>query len=136
MKSWREKDMNQKKLKFFPMCVFRFSLKSQLILLFTLFLLLFMSSTILFGTTFTIIYGTFSKINGSQIDPKHPFGSKLKSQLILLFSLFLQLFMGLIAHFDTIYGSHCTISLFTLFLAKKFNFKKINESQTNLNHTD
>ena len=31
-------------------------------------------------------------------------------QLILLFSLFLLLFTGLIAHFDIIYGSHCTIS--------------------------
>ena len=31
-------------------------------------------------------------------------------QLILLFSLFLLLFMGFTAFFDTIYGSYCTIS--------------------------
>ena len=38
------------------------------------------------------------------------FGSKFKSQLILLFSLFLLLFMGLTAFFSTIHRSHCTIS--------------------------
>ena len=37
------------------------------------------------------------------------FGSKLKSQLILLFSLFLELFMKSIADFSTIHKSHCTI---------------------------
>ena len=64
------------------------------------------------------------------------FGSKLKSQLILLFSLFLLLFMGLIALFDTIYESHCTISVnFYLYLQyfqqKVFNFSKISGFQTN-----
>ena len=36
---------------------------------------------------------------------------KLKNQLILLFNLFLLLFMRLTALFDTIYGSHYTISI-------------------------
>ena len=61
------------------------------------------------------------------------FGSKFKSQLILLFSLFLLLFMGLIALFGTIYGSHYTISAnFSLYLQyfqqKIFSFSKISES--------
>ena len=38
------------------------------------------------------------------------FGSKLKSQLILLFILFLQLFMRSIVLFGTIHGSYYTIS--------------------------
>ena len=38
------------------------------------------------------------------------FGSKLKNQLILLFSLFLQLFMGSTVLFGTIHGSYYTIS--------------------------
>ena len=37
-------------------------------------------------------------------------GFKLKSQLILLFNLFLLLFISHTALFDTIYGFHCTIS--------------------------
>ena len=37
------------------------NLKSQLILLFNLFLLLFMSLTVLFQLSFTFIYSTFSK---------------------------------------------------------------------------
>ena len=59
--------------------VFNSSLKSQFILLFSLFLLLFMHPFKLFGTIdgytvlfqliFTFIYSTFSKINGSQTDP-------------------------------------------------------------------
>ena len=54
-----------------PMCAFSSSLKNQLILLFSLFLLLFMTpfyflilfmgSTVLFQLTFTFIYNTFSK---------------------------------------------------------------------------
>ena len=60
---------------------------------------------------------------------------KLKSQLILLFSLFLLLFMGLTALFGTIHGSHCTISTnFYLYLQyfqqKIFSFSKISGSQT------
>ena len=42
-------------------CVFDSKLKSQLILLFNLFLLLFMGLTVLFQLTFTFIYNTFSK---------------------------------------------------------------------------
>ena len=66
------------------------------------------------------------------------FGSKIKSQLILLFSLFLLLFMGLIALFGTIYGSHYTISAnsslyLRYFQQKVFSFSKISESQTDPN---
>ena len=42
-------------------CVFGFKLKSQFILLFNLFLLLFMDLTVLFQLTFTFIYNTFNK---------------------------------------------------------------------------
>ena len=52
----------------------------------------------------------FSKISGSQTNPKCTFGIDYFCQLILLFSLFLLLFMGLTALFDTIYGSYYTIS--------------------------
>ena len=52
-----------------------------------------------------------------QFSPKKPnkmskcvFGSKLKRQLILLFSLFLLLFMSPTALFGAIHGSHYTIS--------------------------
>ena len=38
------------------------------------------------------------------------FGSSLKDQLILLFSLFFLLFMGLVVLFGTIHRSHYTIS--------------------------
>ena len=38
------------------------------------------------------------------------FDSKLKSQLILPFNLFLLLFMGLTTLFSTIHGSYCIIS--------------------------
>ena len=38
------------------------------------------------------------------------FGKNYFCQLILLFSLFLLLFMSSSILFDTIYGSHCTIS--------------------------
>ena len=52
-----------------------------------------------------------------EISSKCAFGSKFKSQLILLFSLFLLLFTGLIVFFDTIHGSHYTISInFSLYL--------------------
>ena len=41
---------------------------------------------------------------------EYVFGFKLKSQLILLFSLFLLLFMSFITLFGTIHRSHCIIS--------------------------
>ena len=44
-----------------PKCAFGYQLKNQLILLFSLFLLLFICLTILFHLTFTFIYSTFSK---------------------------------------------------------------------------
>ena len=51
------------------------------------------------------------------------FGSSLKTQLILLFSLFLLLFMGLTALFGTIYESHCTISANFTFIYSIFSKK-------------
>ena len=65
---------------------------------------------------------------------KCAFGFKLKSQFILLFSLFLQLFMSPTALFGTICGSHYTISAnFYLYLQyfqqKVFSFSKISGSQ-------
>ena len=65
------------------------------------------------------------------------FSSKLKSQLILLFNLFLLLFIGHTALFGTIHWSHCTIAInFNFYLQyfqqkKKFSFNKISGSQTN-----
>ena len=50
-----------------------------------------------------------------QTPSKCPIGKNYFSQPILLFSLFLLLFMGLIALFNTIYESHYTISA-TFFL--------------------
>ena len=44
-----------------------------------------------------------------QTHSKCVFGYQLKSQLILLFSLFLLQFMGSIALFGTIHEFHCTI---------------------------
>ena len=66
---------------------------------------------------------------------KCAFDSKLKSQFILLFILFLLLFIGLTALFDTIHKFHYTISAnFYIYLQyfqqKVFNFSKINGSQT------
>ena len=43
------------------------------------------------------------------------FGSKLKSQLILPFNLFLLLFMNLTSLFGTIYEFHCIISAYFYF---------------------
>ena len=65
------------------------------------------------------------------------FDFSLKSQFILLFSLFLLLFMSLIALFDTIHGYHCTISTnFYLYLEyfqqKASSFSKISDSKQNL----
>ena len=77
---------------------------------------------------------SFRKINESQIGPKCAFGSKLKSQFILLFNLFLLLFMNHTVLFGTIYGSHYIISInFYLYLQyfqqKIFCFSKISRSQ-------
>ena len=68
---------------------------------------------------------------------KSAFGKNYFCQLILLFSLFLLLFMGPVALFDTIYGSHYTISTnFYLYLQyfqqKVFNFSKKRGSQIDL----
>ena len=124
----------------------------QLILLFNLFLLLFISLTALFG----IIYGfyctistniylylqyfqqkvfSFSKISRSQIGSQCLFGQLIFCQLFLLFSLFLLLFMDPTAIFCTIYRSYCTIStniyLYLRYLQQKvFNFNKISGFQT------
>ena len=58
---------------------------------------------------------------------KVEFDISLKNQLILLFSLFLLLFMGITAHFGIIHESYSTISAnFYLYLQyfqqKVFNF--------------
>ena len=117
--------MNRKFL-FHFVCVFGSKLKNQLILLFSLFLQLFMGSTVLFGTIhrfhciisvnfyFYLQYFqqkvfSFSKISRFQADPC-AFGSNLKNQLILLFSLFLLIFMGSTALFGIIHEFHYTIS--------------------------
>ena len=70
-----------------------------------------------------------------KIDIKVCVWQKLKSQLILLFSLFLLIFISLIALFGIINGSHYTISAnFYLYLQyfqqKVFSFSKTNKSQT------
>ena len=53
----------------------------------------------------------------SQSQTQCVFGSSLKSQLILLFNLFLLLFIGPTALFSTIHEFHCTISInFYLYL--------------------
>ena len=75
------------------------------------------------------------KKEGMNAQMKCAFGSKLKNQLILLFSLFLLLFIGSTTLFSTIHRSHCTISAnFYLYLQyfqqKVFSFSKISESQT------
>ena len=64
------------------------------------------------------------------------FGSKLKGQFILLFSLFLLLFMNPIALFGTIHEFYYTILadfyLYLLYFQQKvFSFNKISEFQTN-----
>ena len=61
----------------------------------------------------------------------------LFGQLILLFNLFLLLFMGSIALFGSIHGSHCIISTniylyLQYFQQKIFNFDKINGFQVDL----
>ena len=105
--------------------------------------------TIIYGfiELFGIIYGFYCTISTNfylylqyfqqnKRIPNRPYGSiwdpliwqKLKSQLILLFILFLLLFMGLIALFGTIYESNCTISsnciLSTVLSAKKIQFQQ------------
>ena len=48
--------------------------------------------------------------NANQMDTKSPLGVIILCQLILLFSLFLLLFIGLTAFFGIIHKSHYTIS--------------------------
>ena len=67
-------------------------------------------------------------------DEKYALNSKLKSQFILLFSLFLLLFTNSIVLFDITHEFHYTISAnFYLYLQyfqqKVFNFNKINGFQ-------
>ena len=68
------------------------------------------------------------------------FGKDYFCQLILLFSLFLLLFMVPLHFFATIHRSYYTISVnfylhLQYFQQKKFNFNKINRSQTNIKQT-
>ena len=75
---YRSKNLTLRDKKSLIKCAFSSSLKSQLILLFSLFfllgllhfLILFMGLTILFQLIFTFTYSTFSKISRSQTDPK------------------------------------------------------------------
>ena len=67
-------------------------------------------------------------------DEKYAPNSKLKSQFILLFSLFFLLFTNSIVLFDIIHKFYCTISTnFYLYLQyfqqKVFNFHKISGLQ-------
>ena len=67
-------------------------------------------------------------------DEKYALNSKLKSQFILLFSLFFLLFTNSIVLFDIIHKFYCTISTnFYLYLQyfqqKVLNFNKINGLQ-------
>ena len=69
------------------------------------------------------------------------FGKNYFDQLILLFSLFLLLFMSLIAFFGTIHGPYCTILInFYLYLQyfqlKVFSFNKISGFQTDLKYVN
>ena len=76
----------------------------------------------------------FLAISGIQTDPKSPLNENYFCQLILLFTLFLLLFMGPTTLFNTIHGSHDTISAnfyLQYFHQKVFNFNKINEFQMN-----
>ena len=70
-----------------------------------------------------------------QTHSKCVFGYQLKSQLILLFSLFFLMFIDPTVLFDTIHRSYYTILVnFYIYLSyfqqKKFSFNKISKSQT------
>lgn len=117
--------------------MFGSSLKSQFILLLSLFLLLFVSLPhflVLFMGDCTISANfylylqyfqqknfNFSKINRSQADPKCMFGINESCQLILLFSLFLLLFMGLIAFLVLFMGFTVLLQLTFTFIYNTFS---------------
>ena len=67
-----------------------------------------MNLTVLFQLLFSIIYSIFSK--KISISTKVVFAISLKGQFFLLFSLFLLIFMSLIALFNIIYGLYRTFS--------------------------
>ena len=127
-------------LYFLIKCAFGSRLKNQLILLFSLFLLLYMCLTALFGTIYrsycTIsanfyLYlqyfqqkiSSFSKISGFQIDSKCVFGSNLKRQLILLFKLFLPLLMAPLHFLVLFIGSTVLFRLIFTFIYSTFDKK-------------
>ena len=88
-----------------------------------------------FKNYFAIVFSVFNNISCIQTNPKCAFGSSLKNQLILLFSIFLLLFINPTALFDTIHRLHCIISAnfyfyLQYFQQKVFSFSKINKSQT------
>ena len=75
------------------------------------------------------------RVSGLGRDTQCAFGSSLKSELVLLFRLFLLLFIGLTTLIDTIHRFHYTISVncyfyLQYFQQKVFNFSKISKSQT------
>ena len=61
-----------------------------------------------------------ANIISTQMGTKYSFGKYYFCQIILQFSLFLLLFMGLSALCDTIHGSHYTISVNTYFYLQYF----------------
>ena len=80
-----------------------FSLKMSFTILFT-------HLKIILLQCFQIQFSVSITISSIQTDPQCLFGKNYFCQLILLFSLFLLLFLGFITLFDTIHGSHCTIT--------------------------
>ena len=105
------------------------------------FLVLFMGTIVLFQLTFIFTYSTFSKISESKRTLKCVFGSILKNQLILLFSLFLLLFMGLTTPL-VLFMSHTVLFqlIFTFIystFSKKFSVSsKYADFKQNLRHDE
>ena len=58
-----------------------------------------------------VLYNRTTRVVTDTYDGGFKFDYILKSQVILLFNLFLLLFMDFITFFGIIYGSHCTISV-------------------------
>ena len=65
----------------------------------------------------------FVQLSSQKEEVKCEFGSKLKSQLILLFNLFLLLFMNLTVFFGTIYGFIILFQLTFTFICSIFSKK-------------
>ena len=84
----------------------------------------------IFKNYFITVFSVFSKISATQSHSKCPFNKNDFCQLILVFSLFLILFIGLTILFGTIYEFHYTILAnfyfyLQYFQQKNFSFRKI-----------